>query len=100
MTYPRDISWQEEALLHAQIARDYGELSEECAVIAEEAFAAQAEAVATGIREFYEGGVAPLPDGVVPERVEVTAVYGTCPGCGEPWPCTEVRKSSKEWEEG
>lgn len=65
------------------------------------AFAAQAEAVAQGIREFYEGGVAPLPDGVVPERVEVTAVYGgTCPGCGEPWPCKVVRDISKQWEEG
>lgn len=36
----------------------------------------------------------------VPERAEATAAYGACSGCGEPWPCAEVRRLSKEWEEG
>jgi hypothetical protein len=72
VTYPKDLSWQEEALLQALFARDYP---------------ADAKAVAGD-----------WPEGV-PERVEVTAAYGECPGCGEPWPCAEVQKLSKGWEE-
>lgn len=61
MTYPRDRDWEDE--VNAAIDRDY---PDDAVALAEEALAAQNEAVALSIQEFYEGGVAPLPDGVVP----------------------------------
>lgn len=50
--------------------------------LAEEALVAQDEAVALGIREFYGGGVAPLPDGVVGFRIEPGKPAYPC-GCPE-----------------
>lgn len=56
MSWPKDMSWWREQALNRAIER--GEkLSEEEA------------AMAAGIRGFYGGAEAPLPDGVVPEEV-------------------------------
>lgn len=83
VTYPRDRDWEDE--VNAAIDRDY---PDDAVALAEEALVAQNEAMALSIREFYGGGVAPLPDGVVPERVEVTAAYP----CG----CPEVADITEE----
>jgi hypothetical protein len=143
VTYPKDLSWQEEALLQALFARDYpadakavaGDWPEgvpervevtaayrcgcpEVADITQEQLdKALKGARLKGLLEMYDCKIPadavltglPDPDDALRRKYcrevglsdaeAAAAAFGVCPGCGEEWPCGEVRELSAKWGE-